>query len=77
MTYRSSKEALSTELLKTGLYEFNANDDVAEVFSGKAATQEGEGKWVVIKGHHELALNAIDSSKAPGFQYARSRGRTL
>jgi uncharacterized membrane protein YgcG len=58
---------VSTELLKTGLYEFNANSDVAEVFSGKAATHEGEGKWVVIKGHHELALNAVDSLKPRSF----------
>ncbi len=58
---------VSTELLKTGLYEFNANSDVAEVFSGKAATHEGEGKWVVIKGHHELALNAADSLKPQSF----------
>jgi uncharacterized membrane protein YgcG len=58
---------VSTELLKTGLYEFNANSDLAEVFSGKAATNEGEGKWVVIKGHHELAVNAADARKPQSF----------
>ncbi len=56
-----------TELLKTGLYEFNADKDLAEVFSGKAATHDDDGKWVVIKGHHELALNAPDSEKPQKF----------
>ena len=46
-----------TQLLKTGVYEFNANDDLAQVFKGKAAAQVAPGKWVVIKGSHELALN--------------------
>jgi hypothetical protein len=36
--------SVPTQLLKTGLYEFNANDDVARVFSGKAAVEEGEDK---------------------------------
>ncbi len=58
---------VSTELLKTGLYEFNADKDSAEVFSGKAAAHEDDGKWVVIKGHHELALNAPDTEKPEKF----------
>jgi hypothetical protein len=56
-----------TELLKTGLYEFNANNDTARVFGGKAAVHEGEDKWIVIKSHHEFALNAVDSQKPRSF----------
>lgn len=61
-----------TELLKTGLYEFNANDDMASVFSGKAAVREGEDKWILIKGHHELALNAGESKKTSSFDTHRA-----
>jgi hypothetical protein len=46
-----------TQLLKTGLYEFNANDDVAAVFKGQAAAQVAPNKWVAIKEGHQLALN--------------------
>jgi uncharacterized membrane protein YgcG len=56
-----------TQLLKTGLYEFNANDDTAEVFNGKAAVSKGDNKWVVIKSHHELALNNPGSQKPQSF----------
>jgi hypothetical protein len=46
-----------TKLLKSGLYEFNANNDVASVFSGKAVAHESANKWIVIKGDHQLALD--------------------
>jgi hypothetical protein len=58
---------LSTELVKTGLYEFNANTDTVKVFDGKAAVNEGENKWTVIKDHHELALNDTASLKPASF----------
>ena len=56
-----------TQLLKAGLYEFNAGSDTAEVFTGKAAVHEADGQWMVIKGHHELALNAGDALKPRDF----------
>jgi hypothetical protein len=46
-----------TQLLKAGLYEFNANNDTASVFNGKAAAYEASNKSVVIKEDHQLALN--------------------
>ena len=46
-----------TQLLKTGLYEFNANDDVATVLKGQAAAQVAPNKWDVIKEGHQLALS--------------------
>jgi hypothetical protein len=44
-----------TQILKTGLYEFNADKGTARVFDGKAAAHEGS-KWIDIKGNHQLAL---------------------
>jgi hypothetical protein len=55
-----------TRLLKNGLYEFNADNDTARVFSGKAAAREAN-KWVGIKGDHELALSADAAQKAQRF----------
>ena len=58
---------MPTQLLKTGLYEFNANDDVAQVFKGRAAALVAPNKWVVIKGSHELALNEGPGQKPQHF----------
>ena len=55
-----------TQLLKNGLYEFNADNDTARVFSGKAAAREAN-KWVDIKGEHQLALNDNAPEKAQHF----------
>lgn len=56
---------IPTEMLKTGFYEFNANDGMARVFKGKAAARLPDGKWVVIKSNHELALSAGDDALKP------------
>ncbi|HEY0784329.1 MAG TPA: FecR domain-containing protein, partial [Acidobacteriaceae bacterium] len=53
-----------TQLLKGGLYEFNANANTMRVFDGKAAVVEGStqagaplaGKVVEVKGDRELEL---------------------
>jgi hypothetical protein len=55
-----------TQLLKNGLYEFNADNDTARVFSGKAAAREAN-KWVDIKGDHQLTLSADAAQKAQHF----------
>ena len=47
---------IDTQLVKTGYYEFNTNIPTVEVFTGKAAIQVGDGKYKVVKGHHEVAL---------------------
>lgn len=49
---------VSTQLVKNGYYEFNADQPTAMVFDGKAAALVGDGKYRVIKSHHELALVA-------------------
>ena len=56
-----------TQLLKAGLYEFNANNDTASVFNGKAAAYEAPDKSVVIKEDHQLALNEGPREKPQHF----------
>jgi hypothetical protein len=56
-----------TQLLKPGLYEFNANNNTMRVFDGKAAVFGGTGmhngdepshqKAVIVKGGHELVVS--------------------
>jgi hypothetical protein len=57
------ENGVPTQLLKNGLYEFNADNDTARVFIGKAAAREAN-KWVDIKGDHRLTLNA-DAAQEP------------
>ena len=54
------ENGVSTELLKTGLYDFNVANDTVRVFDGKALTEVSDQN-VTIKGGHELNLN--DSGK--------------
>lgn len=54
---------VSTQLIKNGYYEFNADQPTAMVFDGKAAVLVGDGKYRVVKSHHELALVAGPNDK--------------
>ena len=45
-----------TQLIKPGYYEFDANQPTAMVFEGKAAVEVADGKYKVLKDHHEFAL---------------------
>jgi hypothetical protein len=47
---------VTTQLMKTGYYEFDANHPEAMVFDGRAEVQLASGKWETVKNHHELAL---------------------
>jgi hypothetical protein len=46
----------TTQMLKTGLYEFDADHDAVRVFKGEAMVQ-ADGQNVTVKGGHELDLN--------------------
>ncbi len=59
-----------TELLKNGLYEFNANNGETMVFDGKEAVLKSENRWVVVKGKHELALATGELGKPQKFNVA-------
>ncbi|MFZ0339619.1 MAG: hypothetical protein WAL45_16415, partial [Terracidiphilus sp.] len=59
---------VTTQLIKPGYYEFDANQPEAMVFDGRAEVQTGDGKWETVKGHHELALVADGArEKTVGF----------
>lgn len=47
---------VTTQLMKVGYYEFDANQPEAMVFDGQAKVQLGNEKWETVKDHHELAL---------------------
>ncbi len=49
---------VTTQLMKTGYYEFDANQPEAMVFDGRAEVQLANNKWETVKGHHELAVVA-------------------
>ncbi len=58
---------VATQLVKPGYYEFVAGDAMVMVFKGKAAVRVGEGKYTVVKGHHQFALAAGAGAKPVKF----------
>jgi hypothetical protein len=63
---RVAAQGTTTRLLKTGLYDFDANQGELRVFDGKASVQ-GNDKTVTVKGGHEIALAAQALSKPQKF----------
>lgn len=63
---RVTEDGKSTQLVKTGLYDFDANQNLVRVFEGKAVVQDGDRR-VTIKKDHELALNTSEPSKTVKF----------
>jgi uncharacterized membrane protein YgcG len=47
---------VTTHIVKTGYYEFNADQPSVRVFKGQAMVDQGNGKFEKVKGSHELAL---------------------
>jgi hypothetical protein len=59
-------------LLKTGLYDFDADRNLVRVIYGKAEVQES-GRQVAVNEGHELYLNAVGSLKTEKFDKKTSR----
>jgi hypothetical protein len=55
------------QLVKTGLYEFNADNGTVKVFDGEAAVPKGNGRWTVIKGSHQMNLAEGPGQKPVSF----------
>jgi hypothetical protein len=55
---------VTTQLIKDGYYEFDANHPTVLVFKGQAEADTGDGKWQEVKGHHSMAL-APDARTKP------------
>jgi hypothetical protein len=52
------EDKVPVQLVKTGLYEFNADNNTMLVFDGEAAIHKGDGHWTKIKAKHEVNLTA-------------------
>jgi hypothetical protein len=66
-----AQNGIQTQLLKTGLYEFNANNNTVRVFNGKAAVLSSSNpsnseQAILVKGGHQLALTG-DAVKPQDF----------
>jgi FecR protein len=70
---RIRQDGINTQLLKTGLYAFDADQGQVRVIDGKARVLEGD-KTITVKGGRELSFNA-DKLKTTSFdkkQYAEN-----
>jgi hypothetical protein len=56
---RVMEDGATTHLLKTGLYDFDANQGQVRVFDGKAFVQKGD-QGVTLQGGHEVNLNLVE-----------------
>jgi len=71
---RVSENGVETQLVKKGVYEFDADKQQVLVFDGKADVQEGD-RTVSVKGGHLVDLAGNGELKAQGFNkddYKRS-----
>jgi len=67
------ENGVSTQLVKTGLYDFNSSSDTVRVFSGEAEVQENDHR-VKVKGGHELNLQSTQL-KTEKFDKDTAEGR--
>jgi hypothetical protein len=63
---RVQEAGIPVQVLKTGLYDFDANDSQARVFKGEALVPVGD-KEVKLKSDHEISLNAESKVKPQKF----------
>ena len=63
---RIGENGSSTQLLKAGLYDFDADRGLIRVFDGKAVVQTA-GQHIEVKSGHQLTLNAAGKLKAHKF----------
>jgi hypothetical protein len=68
---RIGENGSSTQLLKAGLYSFDANRGVIRVFDGKAVV-ELAGRRIEVTEGHQLDLNAAGKLKAQKFDKSAS-----
>lgn len=59
---------VTTQLVKTGYYEFNANDGRLRVFKGQAEVEYANNRWAKVKGGREMALVSGEKQQATKFQ---------
>lgn len=70
---RINEHGASTQLLKAGLYSFDADQGLVRVFDGKAVV-ETAGRNIELKGGHQIDLNASGKLKARKFDKKADMG---
>jgi hypothetical protein len=63
---RIVQNGASAQILKPGLYNFDATRQQIRVFEGRAMVEDGD-RTVTVKGGHEVALNSGGKLKATSF----------
>ena len=63
---RVQQNGATTQLMKTGVYGFDATNGNVQVFNGEALVQDGDQN-IKVKGGHELALNSSGRLKTTKF----------
>jgi hypothetical protein len=73
------EDNVPVQLVKPGLYEFDADRGAVMVFNGEAAVSKGNGKWVTIKEGHDLnvAEGAGTALKAAKFDVDQQEQNSL
>ncbi len=61
-------DGVTTQLLKKGYYEFNANSPMVKVFSGQAEVHTRKGAWKAVKPQQEMALASDSQAESRKFQ---------
>ncbi len=64
------EDSVPVQLVKTGLYEFNANRGTMVVFDGEAAALKPNEKFETVKKGHELNLADVTTAKPAKFDEA-------
>ena len=60
-------DRVPVQLVKTGIYEFNANRDTVLVFDGMAVAMRPNEKWIKVKDHHALDVADLATAKPTSF----------
>ena len=60
-------DRVPVQLVKTGIYEFNAGRDTVTVFDGMAVAMRPDEKWVKVKDHHQLQVADLATAKPTNF----------
>src|SRR5579883_2249553 len=69
---RINVDNASTQLLKPGLYDFDANPGSVRVFDGKALVQEND-REVTVKGGHEVSLDVPGNQKVKAVKFDKDK----
>jgi hypothetical protein len=73
---RVQEDGATAQLLKTGVYGFDADSGDVRVFKGEAMVQDGD-RQVKVKSGHELEINNAANLKSTKFDEAQYQGADL